>query len=151
MRSVAFILFLIAMPMLAQVQGVEKPRISVDKMVVGTIVDNVRGTLLIKNITVSGGACYNGAKPTNYSMKIDQLSGEIVNDSNGQRYHLVFLESEWENDTTCNVTMGLRGGPLPIAPHAIRGHAQLAIQAYILCLERSEAFRTKNVEIEVTN
>lgn len=155
MRSMLLVLFLIGLPVLAQVPvqvpGVEKPKISVDNMVVGQITDTVRGTMLIKNIVVTGGACYNGARPSKYSVKIDQLWGDIVNETTRQTYHLVFLDAEWKNDTTCSVWLGLRGGPLPVPAGAIRGHAQLAIQAYIQCLEKYEAYRIKNIDIEVSN
>lgn len=154
MRTILIFLLsqVILLPVVAQqVPGVEKPRISLEKMTVGKITDNERGILVLKNIVVSGGACYQGARPTSYSVKIDQLWGEIINTSSRQTYHLVHLDTEWKNDTVCTVYMGLRGGPLPVQPGTITGPAQLTLQAYIVCLEKFEAYKTKNFEIEVSN
>jgi|GEM_PF-2269388 len=144
-------LLLAALPAMTQIPGVKKPDISVEKMVIGKITDNERGILVVKNIVVSGGSCYNGARPSSYSVKIDQHWGDIVNTTTRQKYHLAYLETEWQNDSVCNVYLGLRGGPLPVSPGAIGGPVQLTIQAYVVCLERFEVHRVKTFDIEVSN
>jgi hypothetical protein len=154
MRSILTLLFSIAfaLPVVSQQPpGVEKPKISLDKMVVGKITDNERGILMLKNIVVTGGACYNGARPTSYSVKVEQLWGEVMNTTTRQTYHLAHLDTEWKSDSVCNVYLGLRGGPLPVQPGTISGPAQLTVQVYIMCLEKFEAFRTKNFDVEISN
>lgn len=142
---------LAALSAVAQIPGVEKPNISLDKMVVGRITDNERGILMVQNVVITGGSCYNGARPSSYSVKIDQLWGDVVNTTSRQKYHLVYLETEWKSDSVCNVYLGLRGGPLPVPPGAISGLAQLSVQAYVVCLERFEVYRTKSFDVEVSN
>lgn len=154
MRSIVTLLlfFVLVLPLVSQqMPGVEKPKISLDKMVVGKITDNERGILVLKNIVVTGGACYNGARPTSYSVKVEQLWGEVMNTTTRQTYHLAHLDTEWKSDSVCNVYLGLRGGPLPVQPGTISGPAQLTVQVYIMCLEKFEAYRTKNFDIEVSN
>ncbi len=154
MRSILTLLFTVVfvLPLVSQQPpGVEKPKISLDKMVVGKITDNERGILMLKNIVVTGGACYNGARPTSYSVKVEQLWGEVMNTTTRQTYHLAHLDTEWKSDSVCNVYLGLRGGPLPVQPGTISGPAQLTVQVYIMCLEKFEAFRTKNFDVEISN
>lgn len=154
MRSIVTLLlfFVLVLPLVSQqMPGVEKPKISLDKMVVGKITDNERGILMLKNIVVTGGACYNGARPTSYSVKVEQLWGEVMNTTTRQTYHLAHLDTEWKSDSVCNVYLGLRGGPLPVQPGTISGPVQLTVQVYIMCLEKFEAYRTKNFDIEVSN
>lgn len=144
-------LLLAALPAMTQIPGVKKPDISLDKIVVDKITDNERGILVVKNVVITGGACYNGARPSSYSVNIDQLWGDIVNTTTRQKYHLVYLETEWKSDSVCNVYFGLRGGPLPVPPGAISGLAQLSVQAYVVCIERFEVYRMKAFDIEVSN
>lgn len=154
MRSILTLLLslVLVLPVVSQQPpGVEKPKISLDKMVVGKITDNERGILMLKNIVVTGGACYNGARPTSYSVKVEQLWGEVMNTTTRQTYHLAHLDTEWKSDSVCNVYLGLRGGPLPVQPGTISGPAQLTVQVYIMCLEKFEAFRTKNFDVEISN
>lgn len=154
LRQISFLVALCSCTLpafLVAQEGVEKPTISTARMVVEPIKDNVKGTLIIKNIVVTGGACFKGSRPTSYSVKLEQTWSDVRDDQTGAKYDLVYVDSDWTSDTTCNVTMALRGGPLPVKPGNVHGMAQFSIQAYVVCIEKFTAERVKKIDVNVTN